>query len=353
MQLKVAESQQLWPSMRLNTATRVDAFQRLRKDADGPIELHNGKRPIQAMERVVAEIERISALKKPQKRSLQRAIILEEWLYKALGVGNFEQAKNALVDARRQRVSTSIEQIIDRAALREVRAAKAQAKREERIQDRAALQEVKEAKTRAKAADKKAKMDARAAVAKAVENAREAKKRAMARKDDARQKIIVGGTIIAAILDSAPGSLTLLDGLKARLGDAGWRSVESVFTLSDDEKFLAEFLQEKGPDIDAIVASGEVGKADLVRLFHEAGARIEKALDLTQTWNGTDQRQQRAADARRKITVGGAVITSIREGDAIAPALLQLLDSRIGSTRDREAVRSVLPIGEFRPRGRP
>jgi hypothetical protein len=185
------------------------------------------------------------------------------------------------------------------------------------------------------------------------EEGSKARDRVLTRKNDARQKIIVGGTVITAILDSAPGAQALLEGLRARLGDAGWRSVEPIFTLSDDEKFLAEFVQAPPPDVAALAISGAAVKGDLVKLYHEADAKIEKALDLAQSWNGVDQRQQRAADARRKITVGGAVIAAIREEDATAPALLQLLDTRIGSTRDRETVRAILPIGEFRPRGRP
>ncbi|MDE2344199.1 MAG: hypothetical protein KGL63_12555 [Betaproteobacteria bacterium] len=260
----------------------------------------------------MGEIDRIMALTKPSKKSREREQILRDLIFNALKVDSLEAAVKALAVIKRQRVSSSIKTVLDHAKARDKRAAK------RRVQ----------------------------------EEARKAKEAALARKDDARRKIIVGGTIIAAILDSAPGSLTLLDGLKARLGDAGWRSVESVFTLSDDEKFVAEFLQETAPEPGALAVNGESGKGELVKLYHDVEAKIEKALDLTQTWNGTDQRQQRAADARRKITFGGAVIAAIREGDAIAPSLLQLLDSRIGSTRDREAVRSILPIGEFRPRGR-
>lgn len=298
--------------MRLNTVRKAGTLWDRRAPNKGPLDLHHGKRDLQTMERAMGEIDRIMALTKPSKKSREREQILRDLIFNALKVDSLEAAVKALAVIKRQRVSSSIKTVLDHAKARDKRAAK------RRVQ----------------------------------EEARKAKEAALARKDDARRKIIVGGTIIAAILDSAPGSLTLLDGLKARLGDAGWRSVESVFTLSDDEKFVAEFLQETAPEPGALAVNGESGKGELVKLYHDVEAKIEKALDLTQTWNGTDQRQQRAADARRKITFGGAVIAAIREGDAIAPSLLQLLDSRIGSTRDREAVRSILPIGEFRPRGR-
>ncbi len=257
--------------------------------------------------------------------------MLQDLIVKAMGVESFPEAKKALAAARRKRVSASIETMLDRAAMRELKAAKA----------------------RAKTAEKRDRMIALAALAQAVISAREAKQRALARKDDARRKIIIGGTIITAILDNAPGGPALLEGLRARLGEVGWRSVEPIFNPSEDEKFLAEFLQGKPPDVAALAAIGEAGKSQLVKVYHETEAKIEKALDLAQTWNGVDQRQQRAADARRKITVGGAVIAAIREKDATAPALLQLLNNRIGSTRDRETVRAILPIGEFRPVGRP
>ncbi len=317
--------------MSLNTTKKVLDIKRLTSPENRNVNLMSGNRDIDALERIKDEIDRISALIKPSKKSHMRQRLLQDALVNALHVDSYSEAEKTLITLRRKRVSASIERVLDRAAISKVKAAK----------------------SRLVGTTKVAKSKASMEVAKAVADAREAMKRARARKDDARQKIIIGGTIISAILDSAPGSLTLLDGLKVRLGEAGWKSVEPIFTPADDEKFLAEFVQEREPDIDALAAGGEVGRAELARLFHDAGARVERALDLAQTWNGTDQRQQRAADARRKITVGGAVIASIREGDSIAPALLQVLDSRIGSTRDRVAVRAILPIGEFRPKGRP
>ena len=297
--------------MRLNTVKKTGTLRLDGPPATGPLDLRHG-RSLQAMLRATAEIERIRALQKPSHKSHARAQFLQEMLVTALGVDSFAAAEQALALAQRQRVASSIKTLLDRAGIREKQAAKKRAR----------------------------------------EEVQEARRQARERKDDTRRKIIVGGTIIAAIRDKVPATLAILNSIQARLPVAKWQFVEPVFIPSDDEKFLAEFLQEKPPDVAALVASGEVGKGQLVTLYHETEAKIEKALDLSQTWNGIDQRRQRAADARRKITVGGAVLASIREADVTAPALLQLLDERVVSVRDRDAVRVVLRLAEFRPRGR-
>ncbi len=298
--------------MRLNTVKKTGTLQLDSPPATGPLDLRD-KHSLQAILCAMAEIDRIRALQKPSHKSHARAQLLQEMIVTALGVDSFAAAEQALASAQRKRVAASIKTLLERTAIREKRAAK------QRV----------------------------------WEEVQEARRQARERKDDTRRKIIIGGTIIAAIRDKVPAAPAILNSIQARLPAQKWQLVEPVFTPSDDEKFLAEFLQEKPPDIAALAARGEAGTGQLVTIYHEIEAKIEKVLDLTQAWNGVDQRQQRAMDARRKITVGGTILASIREADVIAPALLQLLDERIASVRDREAVRVALPLAEFRPRGRP
>ncbi|OYV35006.1 MAG: hypothetical protein B7Z80_19690 [Rhodospirillales bacterium 20-64-7] len=163
---------------------------------------------------------------------------------------------------------------------------------------------------------------------------------------------IIGGTIIAAIRDGVPKKEALLENIKARLPAQNWRFIEPVFTPSEDEKFLAGLPELPGID-PAKIAAGVSDSRQLASLYRNTEAQLERALDLAQSWNDPEQRRQRAMDAHRKAMIGGAVLASIREEDATAPALRQLLDERVASVRDREAVRVVLPLAEFRPRDRP
>lgn len=297
--------------MRLNTTKKASSLQPDAPSATGPLDLSDG-RSLQALLRAKAEIERIGALQKPSHKSYARAQLLQDMLVKSLGVDSFAAAAQALALAQRQRVAASVKNMLDRATLREKRAAK------QRV--RAELQE--------------------------------ARRQTRERKDDARRKIIVGGTIIAAMRDGVPEKAALLEGLKARLLAHEWRFVEPVFTPSEDEKFLAG-LQEL-PSIDpAKIAAGVSNSRQLVSLYRDTEVQLERALGLAQSWNDPEQRRQRAADAHRKAMIGGAVLASIREADATALVLRQLLDERVVSVRDREAVRVVLPLAEFRPRGRP
>ena len=297
--------------MRLNTVKKAGSLQPDAPSATEPLDLRH-KRLLQAMLRAMAEIERIRTLQKPSHKSHARQQLLQDMIVKALGVDSFEAAEKALASAQRQRVAASIKNMLDRAAIREKQAVKRRGR----------------------------------------EELQEARRQARERKDDTRRKIIVGGTIIAAIRDGVPNKTTLLESIKARLPAEKWRFVEPVFTPSEDEKFLAG-LQEL-PSIDpAKIAAGVSDSRQLVSLYQNTEAQLERALDLAQSWNDPEQRRQRAADAHRKTMIGGAVLASIREADVTAPALRQLLDERVVSVRDREAVRVVLPLAEFRPRGRP
>ncbi len=297
--------------MRLNTVKKARSLQPDAPSATGPLDLRH-KRSLQTMLRARAEIERIRALQKPSHKSHARQQFLQDMIVTALGVDSFAAAEQALASAQRQRVAASIKNMLGRAAIREKQAAK------QRV--RAELQE--------------------------------ARRQARERKDDARRKIIIGGTIIAAMRDGVPNKTALLESIKARLPAEKWRFVEPVFTPSEDEKFLAG-LQEL-PSLDpAKIAAGVSDSRQLVSLYQNTEAQLERALDLAQSWNDPEQRRQRAADAHRKTMIGGAVLASIREADVTAPALRQLLDERVVSVRDREAVRVVLPLAEFRPRGRP
>jgi hypothetical protein len=297
--------------MRLNTATKAGTIWPDDSPATGPLDLRH-KRSLQTMLHAMAEIERIRALKKPSHKSYAREQFLQDMIVKALGVDSFAAAQKALARAQGQRVAASIKNLLDRAEIREKRAAKKRVRKE----------------------------------------LSEARQQARERKDDARRKIIIGGTIIAAIRDGVPNKAALLESIKSRLSAHNWRFVEPIFTPSEDEKFLAG-LQEL-PGIDpAKFAARFSERGQLVSLYRDTEAKLERALDLAQSWNDPEQRRQRAADAHRKAMIGGAVLASIREADATAPALLQLLDERVVSVRDREAVRVVLPLAEFRPRGRP
>lgn len=297
--------------MRLNTAQKAGTIWPDDSPAARPLDLRH-KRSLQTMLHAKAEIERIRALKKPSHKSRAREQFLQDMIVKALGVDSFAAAQKALAIAQRQRVAASIKNLLDRAEIREKRAAKKRVRKE---------------------------------VSEARQQARE-------RKDDTRRKIIIGSTIIAAIRNGVPMKEALLESLKSRLPAQNWRFVEPVFTPSEDEKFLA-WLQEL-PGIDpAKIAAGVSDSRQLVSLYRNTETQLERALDLAQSWNDPEQRRQRAADAHRKAMIGGAVLASIREEDASAPALLQLLDERVVSVRDREAVRAVLPLAEFRPRGRP
>ena len=297
--------------MRLNTTKKAGSLQPDGPSATGPRDLRH-KRSLQAMLRATAEIERIRALQKPSHKSHARQQVLQDMLVTALGVDSFAAAEQALASAQRQRVAAAIKDLLDRAAIREKQAAKKRVR----------------------------------------EELQEARRQARERKDDARRKIIIGGTIIAAIRDGVPLKTALLDGIKARLPVEKWRFVEPVFTPSDDEKFLA-WCQDMTQLDPAKFTARFSERGQLVKLYQDTEVKIERALDLAQSWNDPEQRRQRAADAHRKAMVGGVVLASIREADATAPALRQLLDERIVSMRDRDAVLVVLPLAEFGPRGRP
>jgi len=296
--------------MHLNTVKKAGTLCLDGAPATGSLDLRH-KRSLQAMLRAMAEIERIRALQKPSHKSRTREQFLQDMIVKALGVDSFAAAQKALALAQRQRIAASIKNLLDRAEIREKQAATKRVR----------------------------------------EEVQEARRQARERKDDTRRKIIIGGTIIAAIRDGVPLKAALLDTIKGRLPAQNWRFVEPVFTPSEDEKFLA-WLQEL-PGIDpAKIAAGVSDSRQLVSLYRNTEAQLERALDLAQSWNDPEQRRQRAADVHRKAMIGGAVLASIREEDATAPALRQLLDERVVSVRDREAVRAVLPLAEFRPRGR-
>jgi hypothetical protein len=297
--------------MRLNTVKKAGSLQPDAPSATGPLDLRH-KRSLQTMLRATAEIERIRALQKPSHKSHARQQLLQDMIVTALGVDNFAAAEQALASAQRQRVASSIKDLLDRAAIREKQAAKKRVR----------------------------------------EELQEARRQARERKNDARRKIIIGGTIIAAMRDGVPNKTALLEGIKARLPAEKWRFVEPVFTPSEDEKFLAWAATIPGID-PAKIAAGISDSRQLVSLYQNTETQLERALGLAQSWNDPEQRRQRAADAHRKTMIGGAVLASIREADATAPVLLQLLDERVVSVRDREAVRAILPLAEFRPRGRP
>jgi hypothetical protein len=297
--------------MRLNTAKKAGSLQPDAPSTTGPLDLRH-KRSLQTMLRARAEIERIKALQKPSHKSHARQQFLQDMIVTALGVDSFAAAEKALASAQRQRIAASIKTLLDRAAIREKQAAKQRVRAE----------------------------------------VQEARRQARERKNDARRKIIIGGTIIAAIRDGVANKTALLESIKARLPAEKWRFVEPVFTPSEDEKFLA--WVQKIPSIDpAKIAAGISDSRQLVSLYQNTETQLERALDLAQSWNDPEQRRQRAADAHRKAMIGGAVLASIRDEDATALALRQLLDERVVSVRDREAVRVVLPLAEFRPRARP
>ena len=297
--------------MRLNTAKKAGTLWQDDTPETGPLDLRHGKRPLQTIARIMAEIDRIRALQKPSKKSRAREQLLQEMIVKALGVDSFEAAEKALANARRQRVADSIKNMLDRAEIRGKRAAKKRVR----------------------------------------EEVSEARRQARERKNDARRKIIVGGTIITAIRDKVPAAPAILSNIQARLPAGKWQFVEPIFTPSDDEKFLA-YIQGIARIDPVKIATGASDRGQLVPLYRDTEAQLERALDLAQSWNDPEQRRQRAADAHPKALVGGAVLAPIREEDATTPALLQLLKERVGSTRDREAIRAVLPLAEFRPRDR-
>lgn len=297
--------------MRLNTVKKAGALWPDGSPAAGPLDLRH-KRSLQTLLRAMAEIERIRTLQKPSHKSHAREQLLQDMIVAAIGVDSFAVAEKALALAQRQRVAASIKNMLDRAEIREKRAAKKRVR----------------------------------------EEVSEARRQARERKDDTRRKIIIGGTIIAAIRDGVPNKAALLENIKNRLSPQNWRFVEPIFTPSDDENFLAG-LQDMTLIDPAKRAAGLSDGGQVVKLYQETEAELERALDLAQSWNDPEQRRQRAAAAHRKAMIGGAVLASIRDKDAAAPVLLQLLDERVVSVRDREAVRVVLPLAEFWPRGRP
>ena len=297
--------------MRLNTATKANTIWPDDAPAARPLDLRH-KRSLQTMLHAKAEIERIRALKKPSHKSRAREQFLQDMIGKALGVDSFAAAQKALARAQRQHVAASIKNLLDRAEIREKRAAKKRVRKE----------------------------------------LSEARQQARERKNDTRRKIIIGGTIIAAIRDGVPNKAALLENIKSRLSAQNWQFAEPIFTPSEDENFLV-WLQEL-PGIDPVQFAARFSETgQQVSLYRDTEAKLERALDLAQSWNDPEQRRQRAADAHRKAMIGGAVLASIREADAAAPALLQLLDERVVSIRDREAVRVVLPLADLRPRSRP
>ena len=296
--------------MRLNTVKKAGTFWPDGSSTTGPLDLRHG-RSLQTMLRALAEIDRIRGLQKPSHKSHARAQLLQEMIVSALGVDSFATAEKVLTEAQRQRVASSIEAMLNRAATREK-----------------------------KAATKRVR-----------EQAQEARRQARERKDDTRRKIIIGGTIIAAIRGGVPGEEALLESIKSRLPALNWQFVEPIFTPPDDDHFLAWARTILHLD-QAKFAEQFSERGKLVSLYRDTEAQLERALDLAQAWNDPEQRRQRAADARRKIMVGGAILASIREEDATAPMLLQLLDERVVSVRDREAVRAVLPLADLRPRTR-
>ena len=298
------------PAMRLNTVKKAGTFWPDGSSTTGPLDLRHG-RSLQTMLRALAEIDRIRGLQKPSHKSHARAQLLQEMIVTALGVDSFATAEKVLTEAQRQRVASSIEAMLNRAATREKKAATKRVRAE----------------------------------------AQEARRQVRERKDDTRRKIIIGGTIIAAIRGGVPGKAALLESIKSRLSTPNWQFAEPIFTPSDDDHFLAwaRTITHLDP---AKLAAQYSDRGQLVSLYQDTEVQLERALDLAQAWNDPEQRRQRGADARRKIMVGGAILAAIREEDATASMLLQLLDERIVSVRDREAVRVVLPLAEFRPRPR-
>ena len=280
------------------------------------------KRYLQAMGMITAEIERIRAMKKPSRKSYLREKMLEEMLTKAVGLDDLQEAEKALALAYRQRVSASIKGMLNRAQ-----------RAEEKRVLRATIATVKKESARAKDAKMRARF-----------KARQAREQERARKLDTRRKIIIGGTVIAAIRDGYPGGEALIKRIEDNLGNSinfGFRAYfakpeEIIFPSYDEFMALITSVQDR----------------DLAKYYHEIEALEEKALDAAQSQNDPEQRRKRASDNHRKIIVGGAVLGAIHKGDSAAPALLQLLNERVGSTRDREAIRAVLPLAEFRPRDR-
>lgn len=168
---------------------------------------------------------------------------------------------------------------------------------------------------------------------------------------EARQRIIVGSTVVGAIRDAVPATLTILELLQRRItGGTDWHFVQPIFYRSNVSRFLADFLFDydaEWPDPSALNFIYQINKGEL-----------EQGTDPTQSGNGSvsgnegaqafpetlaNPRQQRAADARRKIIIGCAVLTAIRDGDAATPVILALLDDRVATQRHRDIIRSIFP----------
>jgi hypothetical protein len=142
--------------------------------------------------------------------------------------------------------------------------------------------------------------------------------RTAARKKDARAKIIIGGTIGAAIREKVPQAAAIAEMLKASLSAYDWKTIVPALSPS---------VQPDSP------FSFPVMMAD--------------------QRNSTDEIERRKQAAHQKIIIGGAVIAALKKDEPLAAAMIDLLNQRIGSLRDRETVRSVAPIPEFREiRGR-
>jgi hypothetical protein len=174
---------------------------------------------------------------------------------------------------------------------------------------------------------------------------KDARERVLVRRMDARRKIIIGGTIAAAIRDGIPEVRDIPELLRTYAASPSeWNYVEPLFApqyVPGDETGSLP--------IEPSIPDNWSDKENLTRIYRENQAKLESARETAQAVNGEDRRKHMAGDARRKIIVGGAILKILGEGDGHSPALLSLLDKRIGSQRDREAVRAVLPLSEYRP----
>ena len=276
--------------------------------ASQTLPVQSRKKIVRSLAKLVAEINRIGTLQKPSWKSRQREQDLRDTLSKSFGMATLEAAESALASARRGLVAGSINDMVSKAARRDKSAA------QKRV--RAGL--------------------------------KDARDRVLVRRMDARRKIIIGGTIAAAIRDGIPEEGAIKEMIRTRASSPSeWSYVEPLFASE-----YAAGDEVGSPSMEPSVPANWSDKESLARAYRENQAKRESARDVVQAVNGEDRRQRMAGDARRKIIVGGAILKMIGEEAGLSPALLSLLDKRIGSQRDREAVRAVLPLAEFRPQER-
>jgi hypothetical protein len=134
-----------------------------------------------------------------------------------------------------------------------------------------------------------------------------------ARKMDARAKIIIGGTIGAALREKITQASEITDMLKASLSPYDWKTIEPALT-------------DNTP----------------------GGSPFSFPMVVTGQRNTSDEIELRKQAAHQKIIIGGAVMAAVKNVAPLSQTFINLLDQRVGSLRDREVVRQVIPIPEFR-----